>query len=179
MTKLPAKCVVDTNVPITANRESESDAPTELLECISKCVSAIEHVVYNKQVKLVLDEGNEIFDEYRRNLSLKGQQPRLGDVFFKWVHDNGWSSERIERVPITKNGDSYDQFPAHEGLKNFDVSDRKFVAVANAHPEKPPILQATDSKWWGWDSALRESGINVYFVCRDYIKKKYKKKISP
>ena len=49
-------------------------------------------------------------------------------------------------------------------------SDRKFVAVANAHPAKPPILQSTDSKWWGWKEALQEVGITVHFLCPEYVK---------
>lgn len=58
------------------------------------------------------------------------------------------------------------------------MSDRKFVAVVNAHKKKPPIYQATDSKWWGWNDALEEVGIHVEFLCPDYIKSKYKKKMD-
>ncbi len=96
----------------------------------------------------------------------------------KWVHDNRWSLLDTDRVAITKNDESYDEFPAHPGLENFDKSDRKFVAVANAHPAKPPILQATDSKWWGWKDALMEVGITVQFICPKYVKTKHAKKIG-
>ncbi len=51
-------------------------------------------------------------------------------------------------------------------------SDRKFVAVANAHPDKPPIMHATDSKWWAWKDALKDVGITVHFLCPDYVKAK-------
>ena len=105
-------------------------------------------------------------------------QPGVGDRFIKWVHDNRWSLPDSDRVAISRNGDSYDQFPAHDGLKNFDRSDRKFVAVANAHPEKPPILQATDSKWWGWKDTLAKVGITVHFLCPEYVKAKYAKKME-
>ena len=97
----------------------------------------------------------------------------------KWVHDNRWSLPDVDRVPITKHGESYDQFPLHDGLRDFDRSDRKFVAVANSHPQKPPILQATDSKWWGWKDALEEAGISVCFLCPKYIQAKYKEKMDP
>lgn len=99
-------------------------------------------------------------------------------MFIKWVHDNQWNPQKIERIAITRNGDSYDEFPSHENLKTFDLSDRKFVAVANAHPARPPILQATDSKWWGWKGALQEAGITVQFLCPNYARKKYKEKIG-
>jgi hypothetical protein len=96
----------------------------------------------------------------------------------KWVHDNRWSLPDTQRVKITRNGESYDEFPEHQDLKNFDKSDRKFVAVSNAHPEKPTILQATDSKWWGWKDALNDVGITVHFLCPEYIKNKYAEKIG-
>ena len=171
MSKLPKKCLVDTNVPKIANLSLDpAGVPSDLVGCVFACVEAIQHVVKNGC--LVIDAGGEIYDEYRQQLSLKGQ-PGVGDRFMKWVHDNRWSLPDCDRVTITKNGKSYDEFPDHEGLVKFDDSDRKFVAVANAHSAKPPILEATDSKWWGWKDALAEVGITVKFLCPDYAKTKY------
>lgn len=126
---------------------------------------------------MVIDAGDEIFDEYRRQLKLQGQ-PDVGDRFMKWVHDNRWSLPDSQRVNITKSGDSYREFPRHDGLDHIDNSDRKFIAVANAHPDTPPILQATDSEWWGWKDALRDVGINVHFLCPKYIEAKYARKMG-
>jgi len=171
MSALPKKCLVDTNVPIIANRALDpAHIPDDLMGCVLSCIEAIEHVV--KKGGLVMDSGDEIFDEYHHKLSLKGQ-PGVGDKFMKWVHDNRWGFPEADRVTITKNGDSYNEFPDHDGLTDFDISDRKFIAVSNAHPGKPPILQAVDSKWWGWKDALAEAGITVNFLCPDYIKVKY------
>lgn len=174
--KYPKLCVVDTNVPkisnLAAQPESASDLPDK---CIIACIEAIEHVIHNRC--LVLDDGNEIFDEYRGQLSMKGQ-PGVGDKFMKWVHDHRWSLPDSQRVTITTDGNSYQEFPEHEDLNDFDPSDRKFVAVANAHKDKPVILQAADSKWWGWKNSLGECGITVQFLCRNYIEKKYKKKME-
>jgi hypothetical protein len=176
MKGLPKKCVVDTNVPKTANMAVDPDSiPDELTNCVLACVEAIEHVV--KKGRPVLDAADEIFDEYRIQLSLSGQ-PGVGDRFMKWVHDNRWKFPDADRVPITKNGDSYDEFPDHKDLSNFDFSDRKFVAVANNHPNKPPILQATDSKWWGWRNALDQVGITVTFICPRYIEAKFREKMG-
>ena len=176
MSNFPRKCVIDTNVPITANRaRCPEETPPELAECVLASVEAVEHVV--KQGGLVLDFGDEIFDEYRNHLSMKGQ-PGVGDFFMKWVHDNRWKSSKADRVEIEKIGVSYKEFPDHEGLSEFDDADRKFVAVSNAHPDKPPILQATDSKWWGWKEALNEVGITVQFLCPDYVRTKFEKKIG-
>ncbi|MCC6124808.1 MAG: hypothetical protein IT426_07600 [Pirellulales bacterium] len=174
MARLPKKCLVDTNVPVTANKATNpSSIPDELVDCVNNCLEAIEHVVSKRG--LVIDSGDEIFDEYRKNLSLKGQ-PGPGDRFIKWVHDNRWNLPKENRVSITKRGDSYLEFPSHGKLSSFDPSDRKFIAVANAHPHKPPILQATDSKWWEYKDALVSVGIQVRFLCKSYIKKKFEKK---
>lgn len=173
---LPSKCLVDTNVPKTANLAQNPDKiPDELTECVLACVEAIEHVI--KKGGLVIDAGDEIFDEYRQQLSMKGQ-PGVGDRFMKWVHDNRWALPDSDRVAITPNGDSYDQFPEHDGLNDFDNSDRKFIAVANEHPAKPPILQATDSKWWGWKKALAEVGVSVHFLCPEYAEAKFGEKMG-
>ncbi|MDJ0764542.1 MAG: hypothetical protein QNJ97_16310 [Myxococcota bacterium] len=173
---LPDKCVVDTNVPMTANlARSPNDIPQELTGCVLACVKAVEHVIRTRG--LVMDAGDEIFDEYRQALSMKGQ-PGVGDRFMKWVHDNRWRLSDSDRVKIIKSNSSYKEFPRHEGLNDFDHSDRKFVATANAHPQKPQILQATDSKWWGWKDALREVGITVHFLCSEYAKAKYAEKMG-
>jgi len=172
----PNLCVVDTNVPKVANLAIQSDPNSDVPDaCVLACIEAIEHVI--KKRGLILDNGGEIFNEYRQQLSMKGQ-PGVGDRFMKWVHDNHWSLPDSNRVAITKNGDSYDEFPDHDGLNTFDKSDRKFVAVSNAHPDKPPILQATDSKWWGWKDALVEMGIITHFVCPEYIETKYAEKMG-
>ena len=47
----------------------------------------------------------------------------------------------------------------------FDASDRKFAAVAHAHPAKPPIWQAADSKWLNWWQQLRARDVHVEFLC--------------
>ncbi|MEZ6101661.1 MAG: hypothetical protein R3E01_22225 [Pirellulaceae bacterium] len=168
------KQVLDTNVPITANRASVlASVRIEELYCIKSCVEAIESVVKNGG--LVMDDGDDIYAEYRTHLSFKGQ-PGVGDRFFKWVHDHRWTFPAADRVKIHRSGTSYDEFPQHRELETFDDSDRKFVAVANGHHQKPPILQATDSKWWGWKDALAEVGIDVIFLCQDAIEMKFREK---
>jgi len=63
-------------------------------------------------------------------------------------------------------------------LINFDPYDRKFVAVAATHPDRPAILQATDSKWWGWKEALAECGVIVEFLCPADIEAGYNRKFG-
>lgn len=103
-------------------------------------------------------------------------QPGVGDRFMKWAHDNLWRLPDCQRVKITKSGASYREFPRRAGLDDFDLSDRKFIAVANAHPDKPPVLQATDSEWWGWKDVLQNAGVRVHFLCPEYVKNKYSRR---
>lgn len=176
MKGFPDKCLVDTNVPKNANLATKPDLLSDITDtCIEQCVLAVEHITTNGG--LVLDDGGEIFAEYLANLSLGGE-PGLGNAFARWVQNNQWNVHKVDRVTITKNGESYDEFPVHEGLIKFDISDRKFIAAANTHPSKPPVLQATDSKWWGWQDALAKTGITVRFLCPDYAEAKYVEKMG-
>ena len=176
MSRLPKKCLVDTNVPISANLATKPDQNSDVPDtCVLECIRQIQGITKNGG--LVVDDAGELFSEYINNLSLSGH-PGVGDTFAKWVHDNQWNTDKVTRITITKNGDSYDEFPDHDGLINFDNSDRKFIAVANAHPANPPVLQATDSKWWGWKNALKEAGITVQFLCADYVESKYQEKFG-
>ena len=176
MSNVNCKYVIDTNVPLNANLSTDIESiPPGLERCVLSCVELIERVVTSGG--LVIDANGEIFEEYSRELNFSGQ-PGVGDRFLKWIHDHQWGFPETDRVIISKKGDSYLEFPDHSGLEKFDISDRKFVAVANAHFEKPPIYQATDSKWWGWWEALEMVGIDVTFLCPDYIKEKYEEKMG-
>lgn len=160
MPGIPRPCLVDTNVAIVANGKSEqsNDALVEM------CIDAILEVTRNGG--LVLDAGDLIYDEYRQNLSMSGQ-PNTGDMFMKWVHDFRWQPQFCERREVhcqEGTGKVFLEFPESESLKEFDRSDRKFVAVANAAAPKRPILQAVDFKWWGWKEALAAEGIEVVFL---------------
>jgi len=167
MTALPKTLLVDTNVPKTANCATDpSGIPDDLVGCVTACVEAIEHI--RKRGRLVLDEGDEIFTEYRKELSLSGQ-PGVGDGFVKWVYNNRWNSSMVDRVGITTSGASYAEFPNDPALAGFDPSDRKYIAAANTHPNKPPILEATDCKWWAWNRPLQQAGISVMFLCQSYV----------
>jgi hypothetical protein len=167
--KLPRWCLVDTNIPALANGTSDE----ELFDISDDCIDILMSL--KKQGGLVLDEGDRIFDEYRANLRLSGQ-PGVGDQFMKWVHDHRWNEQHCRRIPITCTDESnqiFEEFPEHPQLVEFDVSDRKFVAVANADSTNPPIMQAVGYKWWGWKSALKEVGIEVMFLDPALAKRKY------
>jgi hypothetical protein len=72
----------------------------------------------------------------------------------------------------------FQELPAPTGGTTYDPSDEKFLAVAVAHPDRPPVLQAFDSKWWGWKDSLKTCGVTVHFLCPDEIKAKYEEKMG-
>ena len=180
MNKKFKKFVIDTNVMCVANYAIDSERKPDDLpnSCIVKCVEEIERLMNNKD-SIVVDSNYEILSEYRKTLS-SGNPSEMGIRFYKWISSVVESLPASNRVAITKTKDEkfYKEFPDHEDLKNFDRSDRKFIAVANKHPDNPEILQATDSEWWGVRAALCEVGIKVRFLCEGYIQEKYAKKIK-
>jgi len=116
--------------------------------------------------KIVLDEGHWIFSEYQDNLR-SDRQPGVGDAFLKWVYNYQWNPQRCDRVHLTptEGGVNFAEFPNDPALTGFDRSDRVFVAVARAHPDSPPILNAVDTDWWLFRAALERNGVHVEFLC--------------
>jgi hypothetical protein len=162
-------CVVDTNVPLTANQGEDP-------KCVLACVGAIRTLMHSGHI--VIDDKFRIINEYKNKLSQSGQ-PGVGDAFLKWVLTNWTNPERCTRVKITPqphDSRDFEEFPSDEALAGFDLADRKFVAVSCAHPERPPILEATDSKWWGLREALEKCGVKVHFLCPEHIQELHKRK---
>lgn len=153
--------VIDTNVAVVANAKHLEASP----QCVRECVQRLESIHQNGYV--AVDDGWRIIREYRQNLSESGQ-PGVGDRFLKWLLQNHANPDRCVKVALTvidEAAQEYVEFPSVAGLTGFDPSDRKFVAVANAHPDKPSILQAVDSKWKAFGPAFLEAGITVDFLC--------------
>jgi len=151
--------VMDTNVAIVANGRTQQAG----ISCVEACVATL--IGLRDRHRMLLDDRGLILDEYRRNLSPSGQ-PGPGDAFFKWLWDNQGNPEHCRQVAVIPTGDgSFEEFPTDPDLEGFDRSDRKFVAVAIASQERPPILNASDTDWWGARAALSRHGIEVRFLC--------------
>lgn len=162
--------VVDTNVLLVAEGQSSYSR-----KCKASCGHTLREIRLHQTV--VLDSGWEILTEYRRKLEGIRGQPGLGVEFWKWIVNTRLSHASCETVSITKHAvKGYEEFPDHDGLKEFDWSDRKFVAVAAAHVKKPKIVQAGDSKWWGWKDSLSACGIQLNLPCEAELKAKWKTK---
>lgn len=171
MTSPPAVCVVDTNVPIVANGAAPQISKRGQIACINALQALMD------KGKIALDHRDLILAEYRKNLSLSGA-PGVGDIFAKWAHDHEWFTERCHRGKITLRGlyGDCEEFPATPALEKFDLSDRKFVAVATV--AKAPILNAADSDWKHHEQALAEVGIRVIFLCPEDLKEE-RQRVKP
>ena len=161
------KVIVDTNVPLVAN--GKADQASE--DCVETCIDRLMQITAGN-VKLVLDDQRRIIEEYRNKLN-PGGFPGVGDAFLKWVEINWANSQRCDLVsitPIDGSEEDFREFPTDSALDGFDPDDRKFIAVALAHSEKPPILQAVDTEWWNYRDALRQNGVTIDFICEDDIR---------
>ena len=161
------KIIVDTNVPLVAN--GKADQASE--DCVEACIDRLMQITEG-DVKLVLDDDRRIIEEYRNKLD-PGGFPGVGDAFLKWVEINWANLQQCDLVSITPVNDletDFQEFPTDPALADFDQDDRKFIAVALAHSEKPAILQAVDSEWWNFREALRQNGVTVEFICEDDIR---------
>ena len=160
--------IVDTNVAVVANCKSEQASG----DCEVSCINKLLEITSGKS-KLALDDQRRIIEEYQNKLNPDGQ-PGVGDAFFNWVEINWANPNRCVQVsitPIENSETDFREFPDDPELQKFDSDDRKFVAVARKHPEKPPILQAVDSQWLDFRDALSRHGVTVEFICEDDIRR--------
>ena len=157
--------IVDTNVAWVASGKSEQASE----DCVATCVEKLEQI-NNDEMKLALDRERRIIDEYQA-LEQTGRF-NIGYQFYKWVEMNWTNPERCDLVEITPVDSleiNFEEFPDDPALEKFDSDDRKFIAVACAHPQKPPILQAVDEKWRDFLDALHQNGVTVEYLCEDEI----------
>ncbi len=171
--------VIDTNVLMVANE----DFPPEQadLDCVAACIDRLISIQTGRSgERVVLDEDGRILDEYQQSLR-SSRQPSAGHAFLYWLFQAGWDPARCERVAIACRDEPnqiFDEFPRHEDLAAFDVSDRKFVATANAHPAKPPILQAVDVKWKAWEPALNACGLRIEWISETLAERLYREHLN-
>ena len=154
--------VVDTNVAMAANgRNTHVDE-----ECQLACVEKLESL--KRKEVVVIDGEGLILEEYSNSLNYSGG-PGVGDVFFKYVHDNQHWGDRVHRIPVTRSendGRGFEELPEN----TFDRSDRKFLAVAVK--AKAVVLNATDSDWREHAKLMGDLGVEVKQLCPQHASKR-------
>ncbi len=164
------KAVIDTNVLLVASGAHDDVS----VECKKECVRRLHDV--ERSGTVVIDDGFRLLKEYSNKISSGGQKT-VGKKFLEHLYRNRSTASRVDQVALTDlDNDMFEEFPDPDLQPVFDAPDRKFVAVANAHPEKPPIWQAADSKWLDWWKPLKDKGIDVDFLCPNDVRRFYRKK---
>lgn len=154
----PPKCILDTNVLLAADGKSDA-----AIACVRAAKNRLDTV--REQGGLVIDAGFLILKEYGNKLSPLGPNTP-GNAFLKWLLQNKATPALCEQVALELADDgSFTAFPSDPALAAFDPSDRKFVALALTHPERPVIVNATDTDWHKDQEALERSGVRLEFLC--------------
>ena len=155
--------VIDTNVLLVANHKAEQASRT----CIATCVKIIAQIRQNGIV--VIDNQRFALKEYGNKLNEKGQ-PGVGDGFLKWLLTYQTNPRHCQQVAINETAagsGEFLEFPTDPALQKFERSDRKWVAIALAHPATPTILNAADTDWKDFESELGVYGIKIQFPCTE------------
>ena len=168
---MPMKYVIiDTNVPLkAANIHPEDDVDRR---CSQVCLSFIKSLMNSDDI-VVLDAGGDVLKEYRKKINTKPDD-NVASQFLVWIY-RGMLTGQVKLHEITKIGNNiYAEFPSSPDLIRFDRSDRKFVALAIAHPKHPSIYNGSDTDWWDFKDALEREGVHIVFLCEEYMRAKSK-----
>jgi len=152
--------VVDTNVPIAANGINTHAS----LLCQKACIEFLEMLVYTSESHIAIDTLGQIIKEYSNHLKHRGQ-PGVGDLFFKHIHDNMHSKNKIIIIAITPTNDSkkgFEELP----INQIDPSDRKFLAVAKESAST--IANALDTDWHIEQEFIQSIGVEVQQLCPEH-----------
>jgi len=160
--------VIDTNVLLVANGIGSHMGDECRLECMARLRKASE------SESVVVDRQYLILAQYHRKLNPNRRPPGPGDAFLRHLLQNMGHVSHVAPVDLTavnRENTDFREFPDDRSLKDLvDPSDRMFVAASNVHPEKPPIVQAADSKWLDWELLLRGHGIHLEVLCRERLR---------
>ena len=164
--------VVDTNVILIAS-QLVRNVPEEQLICYKGCIQFIQDFIKHKD-KVLLDREGRVLKEYHRKAFKISDYPNMATMLIQTALEGN-----CEYLSIGEsNENQYNLYPSLASLKEFDPPDRIFIALAYNHDRKPPIVEASDSKWWGIKDDLAKCGMEVIFIDEDYIRKKYEKKMG-
>jgi hypothetical protein len=153
--------IVDTNVALKANGPdpSVSSEPSKHeLDCWDASERFLDSI--RESGRIAMDESGYIWEEYKRHMRWGGQLG-AGHLFLRWVNDHQWNPAHCNQIAMAP-------FPGDPALKGFDPSDQKFVQVALAHPERPPILVSADRVWPRFAAPLAAHGIRIEFLCPEH-----------
>jgi len=151
--------VVDTNVFAVAERMNDDASE----ECVLACIQLLRRI--EAGTRLGVDSADEIFTEYLKALrtaKTAGLATKLAHLLYRQRRDLD-VCHQVDITPIDNPPGSYAEVPA--ALRNFDLDDQKFLAVATAEGSTPPIYQALDREWWVRQADFTANGLTLQFLC--------------
>ena len=159
--------IVDTNVIAIANRKGEH-ASQDCVECCERRL----HQILSHREKVVVDDGWQIFGEYKRYVNL-GTRKWIGEIFVKTLLQNLKNPAICEMVHIHAVGGKRHGFRRvshRRGVEAHSIrTTRKFIAVACAYRQisgqAATILLAIDRGWLNFIDALAAHGVAIDFLC--------------
>lgn len=165
--------VIDTNVAVVAGLLSDMSMP-----CAEACAGFMEDVLHGKH-KFIIDTDYHLIGEYEHFRNDKNPYS-FPHRFLKWVYVNQNNPKYCKQVKINEIARyEFAEIPAALKRLGIDLSDMKFIAVAFANQGKAPIVEASDSKWIGWENDLKKEGIIIDFLCKNELREKYNQKMKP
>ena len=159
--------IIDTNVICVANEVAAHISKNDVEECQDFLLSIYEKCIF------YVDSSYLVFKEYFKKSNYSGM-PGIGDAFVKWLFNNQGNNSICRKIDITaidEDCQNFAEFPENGDLENFDMDDRKFVAVSIASHNVPDICNASDSDWYIFRDALIQAGIKIKFLCSDQLKR--------
>lgn len=168
------KIIMDTNVAAKAATRV-AECKDEELNVQRKCMKFLKDFVDSPESRLVLDADYEIIREYRNRITMKTD---VGKIFWRWFNTYMRRISFEDYLKLDKDTEgNFLMFPSEERTREFDLNDRKFIALSRTHLEHPPIVEATDGKWLGFEDVFEEYGVHIEFLDRDYAKMMYDRKV--
>lgn len=150
--------VVDTNVMVVANGRHDGARPVSV-ECRAASIEFLTNILAGNN-RVLVDDDNAILAEYRNYLNPSGQ-PGVGDRFLQELYRNVDRIDRVE-LPIGSDG-QYDDLHPDIKASSFDLSDRKFAALALK--QSVPVANSVDSDWIEHWPLLIGCGLDIRLLC--------------
>jgi hypothetical protein len=160
----PLRCIViDTNVLAVA----EGLHPGASEACRAACIDLVRQV--EKGLVVAVDSGDQIVSEYLgalRGAGRSGLGAKLATRLFR-LRRSAAVCRLVDITPIDEPEGSYDEVP--DPLRDFDIDDHKFIAVAVADEARPQIHTAVDGEWWDRRRDFVNCGVDVQYPCAVYL----------
>ena len=115
--------------------------------------------------RVLVDSSDEILTEYvatLRSAGTSGLAVKLANRLYR-TRFGGQGCEMIEITPSDPPPGTYEEVPAP--LRDFDIDDHKFIAVAASAGGISPIVAGVDGEWWDRQADFTANGLSVQFPC--------------